>query len=274
MESYPLLQIDAFTDRPFAGNPAAVCILPKPQTDQWMQAVAAEMNLSETAFVTPHADPFKRAWQLRWFTPVSEVQLCGHATLATAHALWTEGYLRPDELAKFDTLSGRLTCTYDQSGWITMDFPALAYEELTMPAGLLDALGVADGRYFRNAYNETQHRAVVMLERAEQVRALRPDSGRLAAFPAMRGLIVTAEGDGQFDIVSRYFAPLVGIPEDPVTGSAHCLLSPIWAAELGKTELLAYQASARGGILKLSLNGDRVALQGQAVTVLKGTLVG
>lgn len=267
MSTFPIFQIDAFTAEPFRGNPAAVVILPAPQSEAWMQAVAGEMNLSETAFVAPHEDPFARRYRLRWFTPQTEVELCGHATLATAHALWSEGYLRPTEAARFLTLSGLLTCTYDPSGWITMDFPATPAEPAAAPPGLLEALGAPARFVGRSPFDY-----LVELETAEHVRALRPDLARLAAVPA-RGVMATAPADQPgYDFVSRFFGPAVGVPEDPVTGSAHCCLGPFWGARLGKSALVGYQASARGGVVRVALEGERVRLSGQAVTVLRGEL--
>lgn len=233
-----------------------------------MQAVAAEMNLAETAFLVPHEDPFKRAYRLRWFTPTTEIALCGHGTLASAHVLWSEGYLRPTELAKFQTLSGLLTCTYAPTGWITMDFPAQVLERADPPANLMGALG-AEGEFLGNygAYG------VVIVESAETLRNLTPDYGEIGRMP-YRGITVTASSDtSDYDFISRHFAPAVGINEDHVTGSAHCRLTPYWANRLGKTKMTAYQASPRGGVLKVEMANDRVKLGGQAITVIKGNLL-
>jgi len=259
-----LLQIDAFTAEPFRGNPAAVCFLDRERDDAWMGNVAAEMNLSETAFLLPRED----GWSLRWFTPVAEVKLCGHATLASAHALWQEGALAASDTARFHTLSGVLTASRD-GDFIELDFPAKTEEEIAPPAGLLDALGTAHPRYVgRNEFDY-----LVELASEGEVRALHPDFAVLRQLP-VRGVIVTsrASTDG-FDFVSRFFAPAVGVDEDPVTGSAHCCLTPYWAARLGKSELRAWQASARGGALRVRLAGDRVKLAGHAVTVLRGELL-
>lgn len=271
----PLFQVDAFTNEPFKGNPAAVCVLDKPADENWMQAVAAEMNLSETAFIQPHEDPFKRAWRLRWFTPQTEVDLCGHATLATAHVLFNEGYLKPTDKAQFHTKSGLLTCLYDPSGWITMDFPATPAEEADPPEGLLAALGLNEVFYIgRNRFD-----CLVEVDSPEVVQALTPNMSMLAQVEA-RGVIVTSRSDrdkrdkrDNIDFVSRFFGPAVGVPEDPVTGSAHCCLAPYWAGKLGKNHLTGYQASKRGGTVQVTLNGDRVELRGQAVTVWRGTLI-
>lgn len=265
MQPQSLLIVDAFTGRPFAGNPAAVCILSEPATDVWMQAVATEMNLSETAFLTPSADGF----DLRWFTPVSEVDLCGHATLASAHCLWHTGYLARTELARFYTRSGLLTATrqvIDGETWIELDFPAEIFSPAAPPAGLEEALKACPVFVGRNRMDY-----VVELPSEDDVRKLQPDIRALSTIEA-RGVVVTARGTGQADIVSRCFYPRQGIDEDPVTGSAHCGLAPYWSKRLGKTEMLAYQASARGGWLRIRDEGDRVKLTGQAVITLVGEL--
>jgi PhzF family phenazine biosynthesis protein len=259
----PIVQIDAFTAKPFAGNPAAVCVLPSPRDATWMQNVAREMNLSETAFLVRETDGFN----LRWFTPAAEVALCGHATLASAHALWEDGHLDPRQQARFHTRSGLLTA--DKRGdWIEMDFPVKAQERAEPPARLSEALGAALQHVGRNQFD-------YLVEVASEgiLRGLKPNFRLLAEIP-VRGVIVTARSETNgFDFVSRFFAPAVGVNEDPVTGSAHCCLAPYWSSRLGKKELLAYQASARGGVLRVRLNGDRVILAGQAVTVLRGELV-
>jgi PhzF family phenazine biosynthesis protein len=258
-----IYQVDAFTDQPFAGNPAGVCILPEPAPDAWMQALAREMNLSETAFLVPQAGGFG----LRWFTPAIEVKLCGHATLASAHTLWETGALGPDEQARFHTLSGLLVAS--RSGdWIQMDFPAAPPQTAEVPAGLAEALGVAPRYVASNALDD----CLVEIEDEETVRRLRPDFTLLGRLP-WRGVITTARSASpEYDFVSRFFAPAAGIDEDPVTGSAHCCLGPFWAARLGKAEMVAYQASARGGVVRVRLAGDRVLLGGQAVTVMVGEL--
>jgi PhzF family phenazine biosynthesis protein len=257
-----ILQVDAFTDRPFAGNPAAVCILPAPADAGWMQHIASEMNLSETAFLHPDGD----GYHLRWFTPAVEVALCGHATLASAHVLWEEGHLAPDRQARFHTKSGLLTA--DQRGeWIELDFPATGPTPAPPPPGLTDALGVEPSYVGKSRFD-------YLLEVATEdgVRALQPDFGGLARVEA-RGVIVTARARMPgFDFVSRFFAPRAGVAEDPVTGSAHCALGPYWQGRLGKAEFTAYQASARGGIVRVRVQGDRVRLGGRAVTVLRGEL--
>ncbi|HLN26839.1 MAG TPA: PhzF family phenazine biosynthesis protein [Gemmataceae bacterium] len=258
----PIIQVDAFTDRPFAGNPAAICILSEPRDTQWMKSVAAEMNLSETAFLERRADGF----QLRWFTPAIEVDLCGHATLASAHALWEGGYLQPGQQARFHTRSGLLAAS--KSGdWIELDFPTNAPEPTASPPGLLEALGI-------NAIHVEKHRLhyLVEVDSEEVLRGANPNFQALAKVP-IRGIIVTCRtASGPYDFLSRYFAPAAGINEDPVTGSAHCCLGPYWQRKLGKDEFLAYQASARGGVVRVRVQGERVLLGGQAVTVLRGEL--
>lgn len=264
--THPLFQVDAFASGPFTGNPAAVCLLERgeaPEPD-WMQDVAAEMNLAETAFVRPRPDG---DFDLRWFTPTAEVKLCGHATLASAHVLWASRMLPPAEPARFHTLSGVLTATQDD-GLITLDFPSTPTRPVDAPDGLFDALGLTE-----TTVESDGDDYLIELDHAEAVRDLQPDLGHLGQIDA-RGVIVTARYDRpDADIVSRFFAPRVGVPEDPVTGSAHCRLAPYWAARLGKTTLRAVQASMRGGRLLVELNGDRVRLSGRAVTVLRGELL-
>ncbi len=257
-----ILQIDAFTAVPFAGNPAAVCLLPGPGDPAWMQSVAQEMNLSETAFLYAQED----GYSLRWFTPSVEVSLCGHATLASAHALFELELLRPDEQARFSTRSGLLTAER-RGTWIEMDFPSRPESPAPCPPGLADALGAAPlycGKS-RTGY-------LLELESEEIVRSLRPDFARLGAVDA-HGIIVTSRASTEgYDFVSRFFAPAIGINEDPVTGSAHCCLGPFWGARLGRSELLARQVSSRGGTVRVRLQGERVLIGGQAVTVLQGEL--
>jgi predicted PhzF superfamily epimerase YddE/YHI9 len=260
----PLFIVDAFADRPFAGNPAAVCPLDTPRPDDWLQAVAMEMNLSETAFPWPEGDD----WRLRWFTPEVEVDLCGHATLATAHALWEAGLAPAGRPIRFHTRSGLLTATPLDGGWVAMDFPALPVRPCEPPPGLIEALGATP------AFVGTSPKDL-LCEFADEaaVRALRPDFGRLGRIPT-RGVIVTARpaAAGAFEFVSRFFAPALGVPEDPVCGSAHCALCPYWAAKLGREDLVGFQASRRGGVVRVGLRGDRVRLSGRAVTVMRGEL--
>jgi predicted PhzF superfamily epimerase YddE/YHI9 len=260
--STTIYQVDAFTDRPFAGNPAAVCLLPTARDERWMQDVAREMNLSETAFLVREGDAFN----LRWFTPAVEVDLCGHATLASAHVLWETGVLKSDEQARFQTKSGLLTAVR-QGEWIEMDFPATPETAAEPPPGLVEALGTKLLYAGRSRFDY-----LAEVESEEVVRGLKPDFGRLATVP-VRGVIVTSRSaDPTFDFVSRFFAPASGIDEDPVTGSAHCCLAPFWAKRLGKSEMTAYQASARGGVVKMRAEGERVYLAGQAVTVFEAQL--
>ncbi|HYO13780.1 MAG TPA: PhzF family phenazine biosynthesis protein [Thermoanaerobaculia bacterium] len=260
-----LYQVDAFTDRAFAGNPAAVCLLPQARDEGWMQAVAREMNLSETAFLHPEGED--GAWRLRWFTPAVEVELCGHATLASAHVLWETGQLPGDLPARFHTRSGLLTAER-RGDWIELDFPARTAEPTPAPSGLVEALAVEPLWVGKSRYDY-----LLELVSEAAVRSLDPDHRQLATLP-VRGIIVTARSEqAPFDLVSRFFAPGAGVDEDPVTGSAHCTLGPYWAARLGKDELLAFQASARGGVVRVRVEGERVKLGGQAVLVLRGELV-
>lgn len=262
--SLRITQVDAFTDRPFAGNPAAVCILPEAADQAWMLNVAREMNLAETAFLVPQRD----GYDLRWFTPSVEVDLCGHATLASAHVLWEDGHLPTGAQARFHTKSGLLTAER-RGEWIELDFPATPVAAAPAPAGLADALGAKPSFIGRSRFDY-----VVELDRETTVRRLDPNFGEISRVEA-RGVVVTSRADkGPYDFVSRFFAPQSGVPEDPVTGSAHCALAPYWSGKLGKQELVGFQASPRGGIVRVRLAGDRVHLGGQAVTVLRGELCG
>jgi PhzF family phenazine biosynthesis protein len=258
-----IYQVDAFTGEPFKGNPAAVCLLPEPKPDLWLQAVAQEMNLSETAFLRRQEDGFN----LRWFTPAVEVELCGHATLASAHILWELGLLAPQEPARFHTASGLLTAV--RSGKeIELNFPATSPEQADPPPGLQEALGV-EARYV----GRSRYDYLVEVDSEVVVRAVKPDLGKLREL-SDRGVMVTSiASTAGYDFVSRFFAPAAGIDEDPVTGSAHCCLGPYWRGRLGKSELMAYQASARGGVVRVRVDGNRVFLGGRAVTVLRGELV-
>jgi len=247
--------VDAFTDKPFTGNPAAVCVLDAPAAETWMRRVAREMNLSETAFL----QCIEGGWSLRWFTPMVEVELCGHATLASAFTLWQTNVLRSDEAAHFHTLSGWLTCRRER-GWIGMDFPAKACEPSAPPDGLAEALGCELRSCGLNSMDY-----LVEVADEKTLRALNPDFMALAKLP-VRGIMVTCRSESsEFDFISRFFAPAAGVNEDPVTGSAHCALGPYWQAKLGKADFIAHQASARGGIVKVSVRGERVLLRGQAV---------
>lgn len=292
-----ITQVDAFTDRPFTGNPAGVCVLERPRDDAWMRDVAREMNLSETAFLLPLDEPAgvgaaERAavppagaaaapaadYHLRWFTPTTELDLCGHATLASAHVLWEEGRLLPDRTARFHTRSGLLTATVD-GAWITLDFPAKPPRAVAHgPSGWAEALGLpaVGAAVLFVGFDGSDYIIEIGAGNAEEaVRSLRPDFGALSRVEA-RGVIVTAragEPRGGYDFVSRFFAPNVGINEDPVTGSAHCCLGPYWGERLGKVEMVGRQVSARGGTVRVRLAGERVRLAGQAITVLWGQLL-
>jgi PhzF family phenazine biosynthesis protein len=262
----PLQVVDAFAEEPFRGNPAAVCLLDAAREAPWMQSVAAEMNLSETAFVSPRAEG---SFDLRWFTPTVEIDLCGHATLASAHVLWERG--AQAQRLTFHTRSGALSAERADSGWIDLDFPATPPTVAPAPAGLIEALGLSPSEVRTVARSRFDW--LVEVDGAERVRAAEPDLSKLSGVEA-RGVMITAGGEpgGRFDFVSRFFAPRSGVNEDPVTGSAHCCLAPFWSARLDKKTLLAYQASKRGGIVRLVLTGDRVQLSGRAVTVLRGEL--
>jgi PhzF family phenazine biosynthesis protein len=262
-----IVQVDAFTNRPFAGNPAAICVLPQAPKEEWMRDVAREMNLSETAFLVPERD----GYNLRWLTPAVEVDLCGHATVAAAHVLWQDGHIPEGKQARFYTRSGLLTA--DRKGeWIELDFPAKIAEPAAAPAELLPALGLERANFVgKNAFDY-----LVEVESETILRSLAPDHSRLRKLP-VRGVIVTARGarsgnGAEYDFVSRFFAPGSGVDEDPVTGSAHTALGPYWMGILGKSEFTAFQASARGGVIKVRVVGDRVKLGGQAVTVMTGEL--
>lgn len=258
----PVCVVDAFADEPFTGNPAAVVFLDGPRDDAWRAAVAREFNLSETAFVETDGDAFR----LRWFTPAVEVSLCGHATLAAAHALWEAGRLPADREAAFETKSGRLTARRDGE-WIVLDLPARPVTQAKPPAGFLAAL-----RETPIWLGENAGVLLAEMDSEETVRRVAPDMAALAA-ATPKGLIVTAPARRKScDFVSRCFFPGEGIPEDPVTGSAHCALTPFWAQRLGKPVLTAYQASARGGTLLLRDKGERVDVGGRAVTAWSGTL--
>ncbi|MGD1901938.1 MAG: PhzF family phenazine biosynthesis protein [Geitlerinemataceae cyanobacterium] len=259
-----IYQVDAFSNRPFSGNPAAVCLLDDDRDDEWMQEMAAEMNLSETAF--PRAIDEKRV-SLRWFTPTVEVDLCGHATLAAAHVLWESGAIAPETTIEFETHSGPLFACR-RGDWIELDFPAQPVRPLNpVPSSLLAGLEVSRARFVGTDGADY----VVELDSAEALRTLEPSQTLLSRLP-LRGVTVTARAEvgDRYDFISRFFAPNAGIPEDPVTGSAHCSLATYWAGQLKKNDFWAYQASARGGELKVSLVGDRVKLCGQAVTVFNG----
>jgi PhzF family phenazine biosynthesis protein len=256
-----LYTVDAFTNVPFTGNPAAVCFAGEASVG-WMQALASEIGLSETAFL----HPTDGVWSLRWFTPAAEVDLCGHATLASAHILWETERVAPDTDIVFATRSGRLIASRKDE-WILLDFPNTQAAQVAEPPGLIDALGVVYKSVWQSRFDY-----MVEVETVDEVVDATPDFGRLASLSA-RGIILTASGGVcGADFTSRFFAPAVGVFEDPVTGSAHCCLTPFWAERLGKRELYAHQASSRGGFLKVRLVDDRVEIGGQAVSVIGGTV--
>jgi len=258
----PIFIVDAFAERPFQGNPAAVCPLERPADAGWMQHVAAEMNLSETAFTVPNETGF----DLRWFTPRVEVDLCGHATLATAHLLWQRGLAPSGKPIHFQTRSGQLTCVA-AGGRIELDFPAEPEREVPPSPELAAALGAKPLYVGRNRFD-----VLTEFPSEEAVRQLGPDFAKLEEIPA-RGIIVTARSaDPDYDFVSRFFAPAVGVNEDPVCGSAHCCLGPFWSARLNKTDLIGHQISARGGIVGVRVREARVVLCGTAVTVVEGSI--
>jgi PhzF family phenazine biosynthesis protein len=266
-----IIQVDSFTNRPFAGNPAAVCLLDAPAEASWMQHVASEMNLSETAFVHRPSGA-ETVFGLRWFTPKVEVDLCGHATLAAAHVLWEEGLLAQETPALFDTRSGRLTAVRHDD-WIELDFPAEPINRPIVDSAELEAISRALGHAPLISAGANRFDLLVELADENTVRGLAPDIRLVGEFP-VRGIIVTGRSASPgYDFVSRFFAPQVGVDEDPVCGSAHCCLGPFWASKLGKAELTGHQVSCRGGVVKVRIAGPRVALIGQAVTVLQGSLL-
>ncbi len=256
-----IYQVDAFTEKPFKGNPAAVCILVEYPTEKWMQNVASEMNLAETAFLVQ----MKQGYSLRWFTPNSEVDLCGHATLASAHILWEKGYLKQDQEANFYTKSGLLTAKINEE-WIQLNFPATPEEKTNAPEELIEALEINPIYIGKNVFDY-----LIEVESEETVKKIQPNFTKLMKVPT-RGVIVTAKST-EYDFISRFFAPEVGIFEDPVTGSTHCCLGPYWNKKLRKDKLNAYQASERGGVLKIQVAGERVLISGKAVTVMEGDLL-
>lgn len=265
MTDLAIYHVAAFASEPFSGNPAAICFIDGERDETWMQAVAAEMNLSETAFVFPIDHEL---WSLRWFTPTVEVDLCGHATLASAHVLWASERLASDRAAVFVTKSGQLTCRRGIAGIITMDFPARTVEPCDPPPALLDALGIDAAAFVgRNVLDY-----FVEVDSISTLSSLAPDHDALRT-TGLRGVIVTASGDDKVDFFSRYFAPGSGIDEDPVTGSAHCALAPYWAERTGRSAMLGYQASARGGHVWVEVRGERVELAGNAITTLRGELL-
>ncbi|PQO44795.1 PhzF family phenazine biosynthesis protein [Blastopirellula marina] len=255
---HTLFQVDAFTSQPFTGNPAAVCWLDHPADEAWMQNVAAEMNLAETAFVHPEGDSLR----LRWFTPVVEVDLCGHATLSAAHVLWQENRCPTDQPLLFETRSGTLTAT-KVGEKIELIFPIAPAIEQAPADGLLEALGISEATFCgKNAWDW-----LIEIPSAKTLRQLAPNHSLLAPVSSRGVMVTTQSDDPRYDFLSRFFAPAYGIPEDPVTGSAHCVLGEYWSRKLGKTTLAAYQASPRGGEVEVQVRNDRALLRGHAVTV-------
>ncbi|MCJ7623395.1 MAG: PhzF family phenazine biosynthesis protein [Anaerolineaceae bacterium] len=259
----PIYQVDAFTNQPFRGNPAGICLLAEPKPEAWMQSVAAEMNLSETAFLLPEKD----GYQLRWFTPLVEVDLCGHATLGSAHLLWEIGKAPQGSEIRFHTRSGLLSASQNKD-WIELNFPFAEVRAASAPEGLIESLAIEPlftGNDGTDYLLEVENEAIV--------RALQPDFNLLKNVETRCVIVTSRASSGEYDFVSRVFAPQTGVNEDPVTGSAHCALTAYWHKELKKSTFYAYQASGRGGELRLRLEGERVIISGQAVTVLHGVLL-
>lgn len=268
-KTIPIYHVDAFTSEPFKGNPGAVAFLDKPASPEWMQNIAAEMNLSETAFIVPRED---NGFDLRWFTPTVEIELCGHGTLLTAHALWESGKLNATQEARFHTLSGELIARKNND-FIEMDFPVIRNRNEQIPETAINAIGLSGKKFISSRGVRENDNYIVEVESESLVRSLQPDFKQL--LDALQcGVIVTARSEtSKFDFISRFFDPAYGIDEDPVTGSAHCMLAPYWSDKLNKNNLKAYQASSRGGEVNVRLNGDRVILSGKAVTVMVGHLI-
>ena len=263
---FPIYTVDAFAESPFRGNPAGVCFLMGKQSDEWMQQIAKEMNLSETAFFMQS----ERGYHLRWFTPATEVELCGHATLATAHIIWETQLVRLEEEILFETLSGDLRARM-VNGWIELNFPAEKPEAAALPEGILEGLVCETTPV---AVSQNRFDWFLEFEDPAVVETMDPDFRRLRHFDT-RGIVVTAPSQNPaYDYVCRFFGPAVGVDEDPVTGSAHCALGPYWSEKMGKGELTGYQASERGGIVQVKMSGDRVLLRGKAVTVMQGVYTG
>lgn len=261
----PIYQVDSFSVKPFKGNPAGVCLLEQPRDPAWMQAVAAEMNLSETAFLCPKGDDYL----LRWFTPSTEVNLCGHATLASAHILFEFGFYDPDETIRFHTNSGLITATFNR-GTIELDMPLIQPVPAQSSPLLEEILG-----FIPVAVAQSEDGAILLAELANTsaITAFEPDFKKINRLEAANLVITAAKGNSEFDFISRFFSPRSGIPEDPVTGLGHCILAPYWAQKLGKEKLVAYQASARGGTVWCRLAKNRVFLGGKAVTLFAGEVL-
>lgn len=259
--------VDSFTDQPYAGNPAGVCVMPSPRDSHWMQEIASELNLPETAFVVTGDQGFR----IQWFTPMMEIDLSGHGTLAAAHLLWELKRIKPDATVQFITRSGVLTAKRKKESWIEMDFPAEPAHEAVLPKDVAKALGIRQNQIAWTGRNRIA--LLLELKSEDAVRSLNPDPRALGKIETPRGLIVTAKSENaKYDFISRYFAPKSGVFEDPVTGSTHCALGPYWGAKLDKNELIGYQASRRGGWVQVALAANRVLLRGQAVTVIRGEI--
>ena len=262
-----LYHVDAFTDVPFKGNPAAVCVTEEAHSEQWMMSVASEMNLSETAFLYRE----QNGYRLRWFTPKAEVSLCGHATLASAHILWEQGMVSASENIQFTTMSGVLTARKDGAS-VQLDFPARFVEPAESNAPLNQAIGVSPK--WTGSYTTPRGTIYLLeLETEEMVRRLKPDFRSLLQTGARAAIVTAVSSTAEQDFVSRYFAPVIGVDEDPVTGSAHCCLAPYWSRKLGKNPLVGYQASSRGGFVRCRHDGERVHIAGNAVTVFTAELL-
>jgi PhzF family phenazine biosynthesis protein len=259
----PIYQVDAFTIKPFTGNPAAVCLLAEPRDEKWMQAVASEMNTSETAFLVSHKD----GYNLRWFTPTTEINLCGHATLASAHILYEFGFYEEDEKIEFYTLSGTLIASQSK-GFIELDMPSIELKPAALPAGLAEALGSKPSGIF-----SSEDFILALFEDEKTIQSLSPNIKLLKELPFDNVAVTAKANPGKYDFVSRFFAPRQGIDEDPVTGMAHCALGPLWGEMLGKREFLAFQASERTGEVRVRLGNHRVFVGGKAITVLRGDLL-
>lgn len=259
-----IYQVDSFTQQPFKGNPAGVCVVPEFPAETLMQNIAAEMNVAETAFIVAGSGG---GFQLRWFTPVAEVDLCGHATLASAHILWETGRVPGSDSIVFSTKSGDLTVSLLPDGMMEMDFPSEPASVIAPPDGLMKALGMPHAVYI----GANRMDVLVEVSHESEVLDLNPNLSLLGEIET-RGVIVTARSGGDVDFISRFFAPRFGVPEDPVTGSAHCCLAPHWSPRLGKNDLTGYQASRRGGVVRMTVRADRVILGGYAVTVMKAEM--
>ncbi len=261
----PIFQVDAFTVKPFKGNPAGVCLLEQPRDAAWMQAIATEMRLSETAFLSPKGNDYN----LRWFTPSTEVDLCGHATLASAHILFELGFYDPDETIFFHTRSGVISATFNH-GTIELDMPLIRPVPAESSPLLEEILGQVP-----LAVARSEDKSILLAEIADPaaLETFDPDFKKISTLEEINLVITAQTSEGKFDFISRFFSPKTGIPEDPVTGLGHCILTPYWAEKLNKDQLVAYQASARGGTVWCRLGKERVYLGGKAVTLFSGEVL-